>query len=192
MLKILFLGYSSKKTRLLKVLKKKNKVFENRQKKINVQIVKKYDLLISFGYKTIIDPKILKSLKRPAINLHISYLPYNKGAHPNFWSFVEKTPQGVTIHEITRKIDDGKIIARKKIKFKLTKKTTFKQTYKKLILEIEKLFIKNSDKILKGNYKTKKIYNEGTFHYKRDLPKNFNKWDTQILSYLKNLKQIRF
>lgn len=187
-MKILFLGYTSKKTKIINFLRKENNVIEHRQKKLTLKIVKKYDLIISFGYKKIINKNILSSLKRPAINLHISYLPYNKGAHPNFWSFVEKTPKGVSIHEISKKIDDGKIIIRKKINFRLTKKITFVETYKKLIIEIEQLFIKHSKRIILGSYKSKKVTKIGTFHKKKDLPKNLSSWNVEILSYLKNLK----
>jgi len=188
MKKILFLGYNSKQTRLIKFLRKKNKVTEHGQKKITIRIAKYYDFLISFGYKKILSKRVLQSLKRPAINLHISYLPYNKGSHPNFWSFIDNTPKGISIHEINEKIDDGKIIIRKKINFILTKNSTFEQTYKKLIIEIEKLFIKNSKNILIGKYKGKKIIKEGTFHKKKNLPKNIYKWNVKILSYLQSLK----
>ena len=64
-------------------------------------------------------PKILKkniiNLKGRFINLHLSYLPYNRGKNPNVWSIVENTPAGVTLHEIDKGIDTGKIIFRKKI-----------------------------------------------------------------------------
>ncbi len=30
--------------------------------------------------------------KKSIINLHISYLPWNKGAYPNVWSFIDETP----------------------------------------------------------------------------------------------------
>ena len=40
----------------------------------------------------------------------MSFLPYNRGSHPNFWSFVENTPKGVSIHEVSNGIDDGDII----------------------------------------------------------------------------------
>ena len=73
------------------------------------------------------------------LNLHISYLPFNKGAHPNFWSFAENTPSGVTIHKINKKIDSGNIIYQKILDFELNKnkkKLTFKDTYSVLISEI--------------------------------------------------------
>ena len=48
-----------------------------------------YDLIISFGYKHIIKKEVISNSNIPIINLHISYLPWNKGAHLNFWSFNE-------------------------------------------------------------------------------------------------------
>lgn len=56
-------------------------------------------------------------MKTPVLNLHISYLPWNRGANPNFWSFVENTKKGVTIHEIDEKLDKGKILLRKELEF---------------------------------------------------------------------------
>ena len=185
--KIIFLGYSSKKTNLIKFLRdKKNivKVIGNRE--INKQTIEKADLIISFGYRRIIKKNQIKLSKRPIINLHISYLPYNKGSHPNFWSFVENTPKGVTIHEIDKKIDNGPIIARRKIIFKKQKNLTFKNTQDFLIKEVEKLFIQSYVKILSGNYSIKKVNSKGTFHKSSQLPKNIKTWNIKIFDYLKN------
>jgi methionyl-tRNA formyltransferase len=185
--KILFLGYSSYQTSLIKFLRKKYTVVENRQKKITSKVINKYDLILSFGYKKILTKQILSLLKRPAINLHISYLPFNRGAHPNFWSFIDKTPAGVSIHEINEKIDSGKIIARKKVFFRLSKNTTFEDTYQILIKEIEKLFIKNAHKIITKKYNIIKDKRKGSFHKTSDLPKNIKRWNLKIINYLKKL-----
>lgn len=185
--KITFLGYSSKKTNLIKFLRnKKNtvKVFGN--KKIDKKTIEGSDLIISFGYRRIIKTDLIKLAKRPIINLHISYLPYNKGAHPNFWSFVENTPKGVTIHEIDKRIDNGPIIARKKIIFKKKKNLTFKNTQEFLLKEIEKLFVRNYNRIISGNYLIKKNNLRGTFHKSSQLPKNISTWNIKISDYLKN------
>ena len=99
---IYFLGYSKKKTRLISFLKKKKKIklVQLFNKDLSLKNAARADLIISFGYKKIINQNILNIVKRPIINLHISYLPYNRGKYPNYWSFVNKTPKGVTIHEI--------------------------------------------------------------------------------------------
>ena len=187
--KIYFLGYSKKETKLINFLKnKKNiKLIHFYNKNLTLIEASKADLIISFGYKKIIKKKILKIVKRPIINLHISFLPYNRGAHPNYWSFIEKTPKGVTIHEIDEKVDMGKIIKRKKINFnKLldSNNLTFQNTYNFLKNEIEHLFISNFDMILDNNYKTFKTRGKGTYHKKSDLPKNFKNWDSKIIQYL--------
>ena len=116
----------------------------------------------------------------------MSYLPYNRGSHPNFWSFVEGTPSGVTIHEVNKGIDTGKIIAQKKINFKLKKnsKITFFQSYKILFNELEKLFLKNLKNLITGNYKTRKQPYSGTIHYKNELPRTILKKWSQIIRLL--------
>ena len=184
----LFLGYNSKKTKLINFLKSKKIVVTQHQNKIlSKNLIRKYDFIISFGYRKIIPIKILSSLKRPIINLHISYLPYNRGAYSNFWSFLKNTPKGVSIHEIDKGIDTGDILFRKKITFTLNKNTSFKSTYKILFNEIEKLFKKNYKPIVDGNYKKKKQLSKKKLNLKSELPKNFN-WNISILKFLKTYK----
>ena len=184
----LFLGYNSKKTKLINFLKSKKIVVTQHQNKIlSKNLIRKYDFIISFGYRKIIPIKILSSLKRPIINLHISYLPYNRGAYSNFWSFLKNTPKGVSIHEIDKGIDTGDILFRKKITFTLNKNTSFKSTYKILFNEIEKLFKKNYKPIVNGNYKKKKQLSKKKLNLKSELPKNFN-WNISILKFLKTYK----
>ena len=185
---ILFLGYKKKKTKIINFLRKKKfKVIELGNKKITQSILKKnFILIISFGYKKIIKKNIINKLNRPIVNLHMSFLPYNRGAHPNFWSFVENTPKGISIHEINKDIDAGPIIIRKKVSFSNLNKQTLKSTYKLLFNEIEDLFIKNFNIILKKRYKKKYLKTKGTIHYKKDFPRKINTWKIKI----NDLKQI--
>tara|TARA_B100000029_G_scaffold226071_1_gene223832 strand:+ start:1477 stop:2061 length:585 start_codon:yes stop_codon:yes gene_type:complete len=188
-MKILFLGYNTKQTKLINFLKKKKISVIQKNQKILPKEAGKFDLIICFGYRKIITNKILKKVKRPIINLHMAYLPYNRGTHPNFWSFYEGTKGGVTIHEIDKKIDTGPIIFQKELKYniKKNKKMTFNQTYRATFLEMEKLFIKNYKSIILNNYKTKKNYaSMGTYHQRKDLPKNIQSWNISIFNYLNN------
>jgi methionyl-tRNA formyltransferase len=179
----LFLGYKKNKTTLITFIKKKGFNVKNYQKLPSLKEFKKSHLIVSFGYRKIIGNNILSKLKKPIFNLHLSYLPFNRGAHPNFWSFIEDTPSGVSIHEIDKGIDSGSIIFRKKIHFniKLNKFLTFKKTYKHLFLEAEKLFKKNFNKICNKtyNYIPNKI--SGTFHNKSDLPTWMKNWNMNIV-----------
>ncbi len=134
------------------------------------------DLIISYNYRHIISKDILKHYK--IINLHISYLPYNRGAHPNIWSHIENTPSGVTIHYIDEGIDTGNIIAQKRII--INKKETLKSSYRKLHFHIQLLFKSIFNKIEK--IKPKKQKGKGTFHLGKEL-KNIklkNGWNTTI------------
>ena len=84
-------------------------------------------------------------------NLHISLLPYNREASPNFFSFIENTPKGVTIHQINEGLDMGPILAPKELFFDESKET-FASGYEKLILEIQMLFKENWSSISDKNY----------------------------------------
>ena len=185
MKKILFLGYNKNKTSLIDAIKfhKKNWTIKQINKKIDLKTAKKFDTIVSFGYRHIIDKNIIKNIKNPIVNLHIGFLPYNKGYYPNFFSFVDNTPSGVTIHEVDTGIDSGKIIYQKMIDFEIlkNKKTlTFSKTYKILIDEIENLFLENIDDIINNKFSSYKQIGKGTFHNKRELPKLLKNWNQNI------------
>jgi len=63
------------------------------------------DLLVAGGFRHIVPEDVLEIPTLGAINLHKSYLPYNRGANPNVWSIVEDGPAGVSIHYMTADID---------------------------------------------------------------------------------------
>ena len=185
--KILFLGYKKSETSLITYLSKIGHEVWWHNKKINNTLT--FDLVISFGYRYIIDKKVLKNNKCLFINLHLSYLPYNKGSHPNFWSFFENTPSGVTIHEINEEVDSGDIIFQKFVNFNKNQ-TTFKQTYNHLILEIENLFKENVNKIIQNKFKKFKQRGIGSIHFKKNLPDSFKGWDSKINVELKRLDKL--
>ena len=186
--KCLFLGYNQNQTSLINFLKNKNFVVKNYKKIPSFKIFRQSDLIVSFGFRKIIRESFIKKLNRPIFNIHMSYLPFNRGAHPNFWSFIENTPAGVSIHKIDKGIDTGNIILRKKINFniKLEKFSTFKKTYNYIFIEAERLFKKNFNRIY--NKKYKKILNKKkeTFHYKKVLPKWMKNWNMNISLAKKN------
>jgi methionyl-tRNA formyltransferase len=154
------------------------------EEKLNKEDITKYgyDFLISFGYRYIISKEILNYFKEKAINLHISYLPWNKGADPNLWSILENTPKGVTIHQIEEGLDTGKVVCQKEIFFDSNE--TFKSTYEMLNNAIVQLFTENWANI--KNNKLKKYPQKGKGSYHRSLDKNeymdlfIDGWDTKI------------
>ncbi len=70
-----------------------------------------FDLTISYTYRYILSEENLDALGKSVVNIHNSYLPWNRGADPNIWSIVDETPRGVTIHFMDSELDKGYIIA---------------------------------------------------------------------------------
>jgi methionyl-tRNA formyltransferase len=75
----------------------------------------KPDLIVCINFGYILGKEIIKIPPKGCINLHTSYLPYNRGANPNIWSIVDRTPAGVTLHYIDEGVDTGDIIAQQKV-----------------------------------------------------------------------------
>lgn len=73
------------------------------------------DLIVSVGFRHIVPEEYLEIPSRGAVNIHKSYLPYNRGANPNVWSIIEDNPAGVSVHYMTAEIDAGPIIDRRTV-----------------------------------------------------------------------------
>ena len=123
--------------------------------------------LVSYGYKHILKRDILDEFPGKAINLHISYLPWNRGSDPNFWSFVEDTPKGVSIHYLDEGVDTGDIIIQKELKFDFHRET-LATSYEKLQAAIQDIFKKNWHDIKKGLCQRQKQIGEGSTHRVKD------------------------
>lgn len=129
----------------------------------------KPEIIISVCFGYILKPEIIKISPSGIINLHTGYLPFNRGANPNVWSIVDKTPAGVTLHYIDEGVDTGDIIAQKKNSVEWS--DTGKILYKKLEKEALKLFKQTWPKIKSGKTKRKKQQGKGSFHLVKDLEK---------------------
>lgn len=182
-LKILFLGYGIEETSLITFLQAQNFEVYHTRGKVTPEFVSSFDWIISFGYRYILKTKHLQAVNYNAINLHISYLPYNKGSHPNYWSFIDNTPTGVTIHQIDEGLDTGPIYTQKELELDITVHT-FKSSYSILLDTIEKLFKENIHSILSKTLQPKKQKGAGTHHRLKDLPEDITTWDINIKKYL--------
>lgn len=69
------------------------------------------DLTVSYTYRYILSDEILDELHNNVVNLHNSFLPWNRGSDPNLWSIITQTPRGVTLHYMEAGLDKGAIIA---------------------------------------------------------------------------------
>lgn len=172
-----FLGYDEDETMLIRHLRSKGNIVTSTA--MPVDDLSMFDLVISFGYRHILKQRVIETSKRPILNLHMSYLPYNRGAHPNFWSWIDGTPRGVTIHEIDSGLDTGPIAVQSLANF-TSSGMTFRQTYALLFSMLETLFVENCDRILLGDYIPVPQTGQGTSHRTRDLPNWMTSWDIPI------------
>mgnify|MGYP001256068776 CR=1 FL=1 len=153
----------------LKKISKKNVIktnFSQFQKKLKKN---DYDWLLSIWSAEIYNKEFLSKFKKN-LNLHPSYLPFNRGKDPYCWSIYDRTPMGVTIHEMNEKIDKGRIYIRKKIS--LSFPISAYQVYLSSLNEIKNLFIKNWLKIKQGKIKLKKIKYSKRLNFRKEYIKH--------------------
>lgn len=147
-------------------------------------------LIISYSYKYIIKPDLISFMQGRIVNLHISYLPWNRGADPNFWSFIHNTPKGVTIHEVDAGLDTGSIICQKELDFD-EEIETFRSAYKKLHQEIQFLMMNQWQSILNGTYTSFLPDYKGSYHrhieFVEFTQRHPLKWDDCISTYKRRL-----
>jgi len=108
------------------------------------------DFIVMFGHRRLIKEPTLSKYKGRIINIHGSYLPWNKGAYPNLFSWVENTPKGASIHHVNGGIDTGAIIVRQSVDFSDTSRTTLRTSYDAIKITCEELFDRSWGTIRKG------------------------------------------
>ena len=194
-MKILFLGGNLSKE-LVEWLIKQGEDIAYTEKKIDFDFIlqSKPEMIISYNYRYIIIQEIIEFVKRRAINLHISYLPWNKGAYPNVWSFLEDSPKGVTIHIIDEGIDTGPTLVQKEV-YMDENIETLKSSYEKLHNEIQELFKKNWNNIRNNKLKLMPQDSRGSFHYVKDFKKiehliSDKGWDAPIKEFKNRYKNL--
>ncbi len=185
--KVLFLGYSESETVLIDHLVERDCELWHASEPIFS--LAGYTLVVSFGYRHLISAELLGTATCPVINLHMSYLPWNRGAHPNFWSFFDCTPSGVSIHLIDEGIDTGPILYQRYVNF-ADDQITFEQTYQQLFDELETLFLTHLTDLLSGQYEAVSQRRKGSFHLVSDLPSEFSGWGALIQDEVIKLDQL--
>jgi methionyl-tRNA formyltransferase len=183
--KILYLGYED--SPIVSWLKNENIIVETTLDKLDPirlrDTADEYDWVVSYRYPHIVTPEVISLLTGRLLNLHISYLPWNKGADPNLWSFVDDTPKGISIHQMDEGIDTGGVYCQKQLHFHQDE--TLALTYKRLNNEISELFFNSIRDIVSNNLLATPQKGKGSYHRKKDkqkLPAELFKkgWDISI------------
>lgn len=126
------------------------------------------DYLLSVHFQHIFPDKVLEIPTYNPINLHPAYLPYNRGWHTPSWALFEQTPYGATLHVMTKSVDSGEIIDRKRVH---PHPDDTANTLYQRVLEAEfKLFKEIWPSLADFNYDTtSQPEADATVHNKRDL-----------------------
>ena len=140
------------------------------------------DWVICYGYRQIIKQETIDRYRNKIINIHLSVLPYNRGADPNLWSWIDNTPKGVTIHQVDAGIDTGPVYS--KLIVHLHNNHTLKSSYEVLRQLAEAHFAAVWPSIRDGSIIAIPQHGEGTYHRAKDKDELLRKlplgWDTPV------------
>ena len=148
------------------------------------------DLVVVFGYRHIIPREVLRAATARIINLHISYLPFNRGAHPGFWCFYDGTPCGVTIHDVDEGVDTGPVLARRVVEIDPWT-TTFDGAYWQLRSSVESLLWGILPTLFDASAAGHDQLGAGTSHRVSELLTAFAGWDALIGPEIARLHHLR-
>jgi len=87
--------------------------------RVSLDLVRDFspDIIVSYGSRWLLPEEVFTFPRLGTVNAHVGYLPWNRGADPNFWSHAEGTPKGVSLHSIDKGIDTGALIAPEPVGF---------------------------------------------------------------------------
>ena len=168
--RILVLGYEQ--NRIIDFLRDQGKDVVTASEKLSLEDIREVDPshIVSYGYRHIITPEIIEAYPE-IVNMHIAYLPWNRGVNPCFWSWLENTPKGYTIHHIDDGVDTGPILVQQRAGPVWASDTTIGEAYSRLKQGLEKLFVDNWEGISNGGICPRPQTHAGTFHQHKDLDK---------------------
>lgn len=147
--------------------------------------------IVSCNYAYIVPREIIDRMRGRMVNLHASLLPWNRGASPNFWSFVEDTPKGVSIHFMDEGLDTGELIAQEEVFFDETQET-FRSTYQVLHERMLRLFYQVWPFLAEGRVRGRRQEGTGSFHTRKDLQVLLSEqgldWDMNIAAFKRRMR----
>lgn len=164
-------NYNDKIISIFTSLYNKEKILYN-DKLIDKNFLSKLEeLQPNFGilawWPYILKGKILSIPKIGWVNFHPSYLPFNRGKHPNFWCLVDETPCGVSLHFIDEGIDTGDLIFKKEIP--VTWEDTGQTIYEKSREAIITLFKEKFHTIKQNPKRIQQNLEDGSFHKSSEM-----------------------
>lgn len=150
-----------------------------------------FDLAVSYTYRFILKEDVIQALNDNVVNIHNSLLPFNRGADPNLWSIVERTPRGVSLHYMDAELDKGYIIAQRIVND--TDEETLASSYNNLDHAAKQLF---QDAFRYYDFwpqLRKRVEGKGSYHALKDavfIKSVIDSYDITISEFRERLKII--
>lgn len=142
-------------------------VFES-EKNLLESIDSRFEIGILAWWPNIISEKLMNWTTRGFLNTHPSLIPWGRGKNYNFWAIVEQSPFGVSIHEVSREIDAGDVVAQKNIQFDYSMNA--EDLYNMAQSEMISLFEEFWPNFLSGRVKPRQVNTqEGSFHFGKEM-----------------------
>lgn len=167
---VIFLGMNEAGEEVLEWLRQKEEVnvLEVIESKEGLKKIRDLmpEIVVSSGYEHIVPKEVIEVPEKGIVNLHPSYLPQNRGAHPYIWPLIDGSPAGVSVHFMNENLDEGPVIARKKVE--KNPDDNAKTLRDRLMKEQVQLFKDSWDKVLKQECFEQDL-EKGNAHYKSDL-----------------------
>lgn len=188
-MRVLLLGQSAKRLKEVD----EECIWHQLDEPLTEEIIQAFDpdLLVSFGYRHIIPPRLINRVNGSVLNLHISLLPWNRGADPNLWSWLENTPRGVSIHWIDSGLDTGPLVSQASLT--IDPASSLRNSYEALIEAVANLFSEAWPAIRSGEAPRLDQIGRGTYHRLADKDPHMHMlgqgWETscaEVLEYGRN------
>ena len=129
------------------------------------------DIIWVNSYSMIVRPEILAIPKYGGINIHGALLPQYRGCNPLQWAILnQEIETGVTLHEMTAVLDQGKIIDRRVVPLRVD--DTWITARARIAEATEKLIATNLPKILSGCWQSYGQNESLAKHYLRRTPED--------------------
>jgi perosamine synthetase len=126
------------------------------------------ELVFLAWWPTIVRQESIDLVEHGWVNQHPSLLPFNRGKHPYYWSIVEGTPFGATIHLIDEGVDTGPILFQREIPVGAAE--TGETLYQKGVQASIELFCETYEQIVTLDFTPVPQDEAGaTFHHSRQL-----------------------
>ena len=126
------------------------------------------NLVLLAWWPLILKDELLSLGQEITLNLHPSLLPHGRGKDPNFWSIVEESPFGVSIHHVNAEVDAGDVAFQREIPYSW--EDTGESLYRKATETVVSLFRDSYPRIVSFDIpRHPQAVERGTFHKRKEL-----------------------